>query len=576
MKKLTLRPVKNKDITLLWLLAAGVLLLVAKLIFSSAQNVFLWPEEALLDDMMMYNAAVSITKGQWLGAYSSVTLSKHSFFALWLAVLHWLRIPMLAGGQLLWGAASLAGAWAVLPVLKKRWAALLLYAVLLFSPATLANPSPIGFVTRVYRDNIFPALCLLCVAGMVGFALRYKQKLSHSVGWLVLAGLGFAACWLTREDGWWLLPFVAVATVVIFVFIVRDNTKGRIKRALALCLPFVLLLAGTLAWRSANYAVYGRFIISDFSSGEFADAYGAMTRVKAEDPEDKAAVPYEVRRKLYDLVPAFAELEPLLESPAYLELYGNHNAGGFYWALREAAAAQGYYDTPQKAQAYFAGLAADINALCDAGVLPAGAKRSSVSPAIRARYIAPVSKEAMHSLVFCATFQQCSPRSLFSPGGNDPAFYAEKLQPMEEFLHEKAIIITHENTTDPVYTQFQNIAYKLLDIIQIVYSVLLPLALCAALVWQVVGGVQLAKRLRARQKAPGQTLGWVIQLGVLFCFVLRAFMVAFVSVTSFEIGTYIMYLASIHPLMLLYGFCGTAGLAQFVWHKRRSTKEAKA
>lgn len=571
MKKVSLKPIKNKDLSLLWVVFLGLVFFIIKLVLSRSQNVFLDPDASGLDDMMLYNSAVSITKGEWLGTYNWMTLSKHSFYSLWLAVMHWLHIPALASGQILWGIASFATAFAVFPVLKKKWLSLMLFVFLLFNPASLANPSPLGFVSRIYRDNIFPALCLLCVAGMLGAAFRYKEGVSKTIGWFIVAGLAFAACWLCREDGWWLLPFVVIASVVILIFIVKDTGKNKVKRIVALCVPFVVLLAGTMSWRAANYANYGRFIISDFSSGEFADAYGALTRVKSSETDSEQVVPSDVREKLYELVPEFAELQPYLESASYLERYGNYNAGSFYWALREAAGEAGIYDTPQKAESYFTNLAEDINALCDDGTLQAGPKRSSVSPAIKAEYIAPVSAEAIHSLVFTATFQQSDPRALFSPGSNDAAFYESKIQPMEEFLGEKAITITHENTTEPVYTQFQNISYKLLDIIRMVYSVLLPLAFCVAVIWQVLGFIELVKRVRRKEKDSQQTLAWIVQLGILFCIVLRAFMIAFVTVVSFEIGTYIMYLASIHPLMILYAFCGTVALVQYFLQKRKKT-----
>lgn len=573
MKKVSLKPIKNKDLSLLWVLLLGLVLFAIKLVLSRAQNVFLAPDASELDDMVLYNSAVAITKGEWLGSYGWMTLSKHSFYSLWLAVMHWLHIPALASGQILWGIAGFVTAFAVYPVLKKRWLSLALFALLLFNPASIANPSPLGFVSRIYRDNIFPALCLLCVAGMLGAAFRYKEGISRTIGWLIVAGLAFAACWLCREDGWWLLPFMVIASVVILVFIIKDNDGHKVKRSLALCVPFILLLVGTTAWKTANYVHYGRFIISDFSSGEFADAYGALTRVKSDETDSEQVVPQDVRQKLYSLVPEFAVLEPYLESASYLESYGNYNSGSFYWALREAASEAGIYDTPQKAEEYFTKLAVDVNALCEDGILEAGPKRSSVSPSIQAKYIAPVSAEALHGIVFTATFQQSDPRALFSPGSNDAAFYEEKIQPMEEFLGEKAITVTHENTIEPVYTQFQNISYKLLDLIRLIYSVLLPIGFCAALVWQVIGCIRLVGRVRNKEKDPQQTLFWFVQLGILFCIVLRAFMIAFVTVVSFKIGTYIMYLASIHPLMILYAFCGSVALVRYFVQKRGKTKQ---
>jgi hypothetical protein len=495
---------------------------------------------------------------------------------LWLAVLHWLGMPYLMGGQLLWAAGALAVGWAVAPALKKHWLCLGLFVVLLFSPSSTANPEPFGFMMRVYRDNIFPALCVLCVAGIVGFALRRGEKPCRSVGWLVLAGLALGACWLSREDGWWLLPFVAAALAVTAVFIVRGGKGARVRRLAALLVPFVLLGACVAAWSGMNYQYYGRFIVSDFSSGEFADAYGAMTRIEHENRNPQVAVPKDVREKLYEYVPAFAELRSLLEeNEGFRSQYvvgGEYNSGAFYWALRHAAAICGYYETPPIAQAYFEGLARDINALCDEGVLPAGPARSSVSPPIRGEYVGPVAAEGGYSLWYCATFHGCDPRPMFSPRSNDSGLYAEKIAPMEEFLHDRAQTVTVENSDAPYFSPFDKLCYKILDIIRYIYMTALPLALVAALVWQVLAGVQLAKRLKQKKKDTPAAMLWWVQLGLLGCFVLRAFMVAFVSVSSFGIGTYIMYLASIHPLMLLYGFLGVVGLLRFVQSRRAAGK----
>ncbi len=569
-----------RDIALPLVLLAGLALLCAKLVLASAQQVFLWPEEAVLDENVMYDGARSITNGGWLGEYGWKTLSKHSFFALWLAGLHALGIPFLLGGQLLWAAAAIAAAWAFAPALKRNWAVLLLFAVLLFSPSSTANPAPLGYITRVYRDNIFPALCLLCVAGMAGYVLRATGRLRRGVGWLVVAGLAFAACCLTREDGWWLLPFLVGGAVVALVVLLRQkalwaNKKALLARCGVLLIPFVLFAAGDAAWRGANLAVYGRFIVSDFSGGEFADAYGAMTRVTHEHWQSKADVPLDVRRQLYDKVPAFAPFEALLESEGYLNRYAGdaeYSSGSFYWALREAAAALGHYENPETARAFWAGLASAINALCDTGEVAAGGRRSSVNPPIRAEYIGPVLAETAHSLVFCATFMQCEPYSLFSPGGNSPVFYAETLAPMEDYLHEKALTATMENSDKPYYTPWQGMMFKLLEAVRWGYAVLLPPALMAALVWQVWEAFAVfagRRKSRAGGKAGPRpaldggrrALRWWLLLGVLACVVLRCAMVAFVSVSSFGIGTYVMYLASVHPLMLLYAFVGTAGLA---------------
>ena len=94
-------------------------------------------------------------------------------FAVWLALLNKLHLPYLLGGALLWCAAALLAAFALRPLWRKspagqaRALTLLLYALLAFLPSSWAS-----YTLRVYRDNIFPALCLLFFAGMAGAALR--------------------------------------------------------------------------------------------------------------------------------------------------------------------------------------------------------------------------------------------------------------------------------------------------------------------------------------------------------------------------------------------------------------------
>ena len=79
--------------------------------------------------------------------------------------------PYLTAGAALWcAAAGLAAAalrplWAAATAGHGRTLTLGLYAALAFLPSSWA-----AYTLRVYRDNIFPALCLLVFAGFAGGA----------------------------------------------------------------------------------------------------------------------------------------------------------------------------------------------------------------------------------------------------------------------------------------------------------------------------------------------------------------------------------------------------------------------
>ena len=104
--------------------------------------------------------------------------------------------------------------------------------------------------------------------------------------------------------------------------------------------------------------------------------------------------------------------------------------------------------------------------------------------------------------------------------------------------------------------------------IQWLYAIGLPVAFVAALVLQVRSGIQLLALHKQKAVQPGQAMLWVLLLGLLAMALLRCFMIAFVEVASFNIGTYVMYLSTVHPLLLL--FSGAGILTQWrknLWQK---------
>ena len=160
-----------------WVLCA--LLVCLRLALTGFQQAYIWVGGAPLDDELMFRAANHITAGQWLGAYDYLTLSKAMFFPVWLALLHALHLPYLIGGTALWCGASLLAAFAFSTLWRKKDPAqgrvltLGLFAALAFLPSSWA-----AYTLRVYRDNIFPALCLYFFAGMAGMALRPRPAVS--------------------------------------------------------------------------------------------------------------------------------------------------------------------------------------------------------------------------------------------------------------------------------------------------------------------------------------------------------------------------------------------------------------
>ena len=90
---------------------------------------------------------------------------------------------------------------ALKPVMRTNWGRLFVFAVTLYTPASWAENT-----LRVYRDNIYPSLVLLALAGLLGAFTRFREKPLRALPYYVAAGLSLAAAWLCHEDNALLLP----------------------------------------------------------------------------------------------------------------------------------------------------------------------------------------------------------------------------------------------------------------------------------------------------------------------------------------------------------------------------------
>ncbi len=386
-------------------------LIVIKLLLCSNQLLELYPGAAPIDDELMFAEARQIYAGNWLGEYNQMTIAKHMFFSVWLALVMKLGIPYVIAGQLLYCLACGTAALAVRPFFKKKWPMLVVFAALWLSPYSWAN-----FTLRVYRDNIFPSLCLLFFAGIIGMCARFREKPRKALPFAALGGLGLGAAWLTREDGVWLLPFAVCAGIVYITLVLLRSADKRekIKRLTSPALAAAICLVCIGLYCNENYKHYGRFIISDFTSSEFEDAVGALIRADADRPHERnVLVCYDARQKIAAVSPLWAEIEEVFASDkGYYRGYGypdekNLKSGGFCWALREVVQRLGYADTALEAKDFYERLAEEVNAACDLGEIQTPYKRMSTTlMPWDEKYLMPTLEESGRVAWCLITFEQ--------------------------------------------------------------------------------------------------------------------------------------------------------------------------
>ena len=534
--------------------AAAVIILLAvafRLVLSYLQYVTVYPPLAPLDDDLMFKAAQSIVSGNWLGDYGFLTISKHMFFALWLAFLHVLKVPYLVGNMALWAVACGVATAAFAPVIKKRWAALVLFLFLLYNPAASAQ-----YATRIYRDAIFPSLCLMFFSAVAAVGLRSRLPVKKWRRWAALYGASYGCIYLRREDGIWVLPFALVALVVTAGLLVsRQGVRTAAVKTAAMLAPALISAAIIGGYCYMNWQYYGRFIVSDFTSREFKSAYGALTSLEQDNWHPMVAVPEDVRQDVYREVEMFAPVEQALEEPLLVNGYkneaiGDFTSGAFYWALRQALASRGVYDSPQKARDYYTQLTRQIQQAVDSGRLKtengSTKLRKSTTPPIKARYVPRVMAETLTGFKVCMLFEQCDPLAERAVGRPD------EIQPVEQFVHQNGATALIPYTDIPYLSPVRNIAHKFLRAVNVIYKIFIPIAFVSSVMWQIK---RLRQALTDRKFALDDMLN-IILLGFIGMALLRCAMIAFMEVSSFGIGTYVMYLSTVHPLLIVYSVLG--------------------
>ena len=355
------------------------------------------------DDALSIREAKFLGNGVWLGPYDSLTLVKGMFYPLFVLLSFIASTPLLIAEHFVYLAAC-GGVALLLGRSAGATLATLLFGLLAFNPV-LWNSE----LNRVIREGLYISLTLGCIGLTIATAFPPPQRSAPRRALMgALLGFVLGAFWLTREEGPWLLPALAVvpavALAVPVVGLPRRVRAWQMLRAFAVAAAFcsaMLLCVAAVNWRQ-----YGVFLTTEFQGGAFPRAYGALARVTPDHWQRYVVFPADARARAYEVSPAAAELAPVLDGPRgrYWAFNGcaltqtepcpGILSGWFMWALREAAAEAGHHRTALDAQGYYGRLADQINRACDEGRLACDPPNSGLAPPFRWAYVAETARSA--------------------------------------------------------------------------------------------------------------------------------------------------------------------------------------
>ena len=347
-------------------MAAGAAFAVRLALFSPV-SVYSY---AIYDDQHFIERAADLAAGRWLGPYTQRTLMKGPGFPALLAASARLGLTSTIGLALLHFLAATFAGFAVARLARSWWPGMAATLLLALHPSGMTQP-----LLRLARDTVYTDQVVLLLA-LLALAAAAKGTAARAA-WASVGGLALAWAWLTREEGFWLLPGLALGLGFLLIGDARARRFARSVTVVAAAGAGCAALLSLFAWR--NSVAYGTWVGVEFNDASFRRALGTLERVESGGTIPYVPVSRATRERIYAVSPAFAELKDGLDPasgpvwqwgcPVYPWTCGEIGGGWFVWALREAAWKAGEHSSPERARAFFDRLAAEVEGACASGAL---------------------------------------------------------------------------------------------------------------------------------------------------------------------------------------------------------------
>ncbi len=493
--------------------------------------------ELVHDDRLFMDQGRSILAGDWLGPFHELTLAKGPSFSIFLALSAASGWPLQFNVLLFHAMACGALVLAVSPWVTQPGWRILLFALLLLDPQSMSAE----LIGRVLRSSVHPALTLFTFAGLIGMVARVRFTGWRVLPWAILAGLAGAAFWYSREEGVWALPSAVLLTGTAVAAIWVQPARRWSVLLLVVLLPTGVFWATKSGLRAVNHQAYGVWMGVDVLEGTFPDAHGAILRVHNPDPLPGVPTTRATRELIYAQSPTFAKLrEPMEEHmqdkwafagwhrhPPHERAETEIRHGWFAWALRDAAAQAGFYESAAKAESFWREVATEINAAVDEGRLVGGGPRRGFLPVWDHRFMVPTLLNWFRAVDLVVRATDFKAKGIPSRGPPD------QIVSMAQTYHAQAVITIGPTSPD---AKLRMVVHR------IFHWAGWPLTLIALVATGVVGW-------RARKSVPDR-VGLAVLLSLWGGITALALVVALVEATSF-VAVIGAYLGPASPLLIM-------------------------
>ena len=322
-----------------------------------------------------YWQILSAAHWYWGRPYDIWTLMHLPVYPWFIAVTGTIGLPLRMSIEVCYiaGAAALSASLGRLGLaLPLRLAA---FVLIVFHPHSFAS------LDYALAEMLYACLLIFFVALFLRVIVpRSPQELRASAG---LFACTTALLWHCRKESILIGGlFGAMAVGILAALIWGPLTRAQALRfgVVLVAIPLGAALALGVVVSTVNGVRYGLWHTNQLAATNFVRAYTCLQSIRPDRPIRFVPVTRDARQKAYAVSPAFRELQPIFDGPdepryvveskRWLGHPGEVGAGWFYWALIDAAATAGHFETARDAEAFFGRIADEIAAALKDGRVP--------------------------------------------------------------------------------------------------------------------------------------------------------------------------------------------------------------
>ena len=211
------------------------------------------------DDALMIDMAKEMLNGNYLGGYNDLIFTKGIMFPLFLVIGYSLGFSYISFQTLVYTLSCAFFIYSIKDFIKSKWILLGIFVALVFNPLSFASET----LMRVYRNGITMSQVLIIIGSYIGMYMNRTDK-KKTLFFALFGGLGIGTMYHTREDAFWIMPFMIVVTMILIGLLIKDKKKDIIKtgkmQTFIYVIPFVILTLVTNIISTINYNHYGIYI----------------------------------------------------------------------------------------------------------------------------------------------------------------------------------------------------------------------------------------------------------------------------------------------------------------------------